>query len=68
MTAKRFYSFGNVMNDIIEKVSESDSAECKNYINETIIKCGELCKKGEEVRALNEIKRMCVNLKKKYDV
>lgn len=68
MTAKRFYSFGNVMNDIIEKVSESDSSECKNYINETIIKCGELCKKGEEVRALNEIKLMCVNLKKKYDV
>ena len=66
MESKKIYSFENLMREIIEKVSEDSGEECKKYVNETVVKCCGLCKKGEEVRALNEIKLMVLNLKKEF--
>ena len=68
MASKKFYSFENLMREILEHVSESNKEECNRYINETVIKCGELCKKGEEVRALNEIILMMLTLKKEFEL
>jgi len=68
MVSKRFTSLETFLTAITEEVQQSSKEECRKYVKETVEKCYDLCCKGEEVLALNEIKFMLLNLKKEFSI
>lgn len=54
------------INDIMEKIAECDKKdEVCAYIGEVAERCAELCRAGEHLRAIYEIKFLLNNLQKK---
>lgn len=65
MANTHFYSLDSCLTALINKITESENKELYlKYFSETIERCYNLCKNGEETGALNEVKFMVINLKK----
>lgn len=59
----------NLITEIIEKVEASDKKDTiYKYIAEVAENCAKLCKKGENLRVLNEYKLLIDNLRKEFDL
>ena len=69
MEQEKVFSVDSLLGSIIEKIMENEKKEAfLQYIGEIMERCAYLCRKGNEIRALNEIKFMISTLKKQLDV